>query len=460
MNGILTRSFRALHGSKVSQFSGIPGPDPVLPFGTVGDFLGKRQPWEVCAAYASEYGPMTLIWMGGMPALVLNDPDLICEVLVTNAGEYYKKDPCKALLPIVTENTAFLANGLDWTQARSKEPLKMVEMEAWLPTQVAPLRSEIGRHAAQLAAQPRPVNVGAALQRLSFDAFAVAMCGAVLGDQTYSDFVTMAAVGTRRMQSPLPVPAEPLGPWFRAARRRYYAKYEALVQSASNDGDHGRNDLLAEVLRHKRNLPLDVVRNIIGNQPYGGVFSACSAIATTLFLLHEHPAVTERLDAEVQTLFAQPDWQMADLEACQYLDCVVREALRHWTPVPLYFRNVLPDRAVQLGGVSVPADTTLIITNWALHRSPEHWEDPDRFDPDRWEDGGAEANPFGSGYFFPFGRGDRSCPGQAFALFFIKLALATLSGQMRITFNTNQEYKQTFFFGCMMPRLMGRFTTR
>ena len=42
-----------------------------------------------------------------------------------------------------------------------------------------------------------------------------------------------------------------------------------------------------------------------------------------------------------------------------------------------------------------------------LQRSADHWKNPQKFDPDRWADGGVAANPIGSDYFFPFGRGPR-----------------------------------------------------
>ncbi|MFM8402566.1 MAG: cytochrome P450, partial [Pirellula sp.] len=57
----------------------IPGPEPSLPLGNITDFVGK-QAWEVCCKYAETYGGITKIWLGGSPALVLNDPAAIEEV--------------------------------------------------------------------------------------------------------------------------------------------------------------------------------------------------------------------------------------------------------------------------------------------------------------------------------------------------------------------------------------------
>jgi len=98
MRAILESLFRLFYGSRIQRFAAIPGPTPIFPFGTILEFRGTR-PWDVCAAYEREYGPVTLIWIGSRPVVVLNDPDLIREVLVTKWKDYYKDEPTKAFQP-------------------------------------------------------------------------------------------------------------------------------------------------------------------------------------------------------------------------------------------------------------------------------------------------------------------------------------------------------------------------
>ena len=130
---------------------------------------------------------------------------------------------------------------------------------------------------------------------------------------------------------------------------------------------------------------------------------------------------------------------------------MLREALRYYSPAPLYFRNTAKDRSVALASRTLPANTLLFISNWFLHRDPAHWTDADRFHPARWEGGGAERDPYGSGWFFPFGRGPRTCVGQPFALFAMKLTLAVLVGETRLDLELALPYRQDFFFGVMTP---------
>src|SRR6202035_1480301 len=105
--------------------AGIPGPTPKFPFGTMLDFVGK-QPWDVCTDYAKRYGGLTLIWLVGKPALVLNDPALIGEVLDTNSQAYYKGPPGKALAPVITPDCLFIANGEQWSFMRQHHAIDLM----------------------------------------------------------------------------------------------------------------------------------------------------------------------------------------------------------------------------------------------------------------------------------------------------------------------------------------------
>ena len=83
----------------MNTFAGIPGPPPTFPFGNALAFMGgNKKPWEVCADWGREYGGMTLVWLLGQPAIVLNDPQLIGEVLETNWQAFTKTPPTMRLL--------------------------------------------------------------------------------------------------------------------------------------------------------------------------------------------------------------------------------------------------------------------------------------------------------------------------------------------------------------------------
>lgn len=449
--------FQAIFRRRMRPFADVPGPPPSFPFGNAFRFLRGGWPWEVSCECAETYGPVTLVWFAGQPALLLNDPDLIGQVLESDWQNYYKDAPCKALRPVITAGSLFITNpGNGWRAARDSNPLSQIETTGWLQQQVEPVSRVLLDRLQQWLARPhsRPVDLYDEMQRLAFSGFSQAFWGQQFPEDRFEWFQTLARTGDRRMQSVLPL-LPPWNPWFLRARHRWYTTFTDCVQRARTQPDPAAVDLLNVTLRAGTSLSDTALAEALATNFFGGVFSVSSTINTALYLLARHPEEAERLQAALPAADAI-SWQT--LEDCERLDAVMRETMRFWPAVPIYFRNSSPQHRVRLGHLDLPPNTLLLISNWYLHRKSEHWQDPEVFRPERWINGAAAANPLGSGYFFPFGRGPRTCIGQPFALFFIKLALATILTRTRVDLDATQPYRQSFFFGVMMPKgLVARF---
>ncbi len=453
MNTLPARLFRLIHRRKVAALAGIPGPTPRFPFGNALDFLGKR-PWEVLAGYGRAHGGMALAWIGGKPVVVLNDPDLIARVFRADSVDYYKDAPRQALEPVITRRCLFIANGPDWARRRANHPCAGPAADGWLDGIVPTLRDSVRAGARRLAsADPAPgADLHDGLQRVAFDAFAVAVWGDPLGDEAYAQFVALGKVGDRRMRTPLSL-LPPLCPLFYRDRRRWYGRFDALIERARRDPDPSRRDLLAVTLRHGSPLDHADLRDLLANAFYGGVYSVSSCLTTALYLLARDPDEAARLRADLEHLdLAAPDLDPAALGAAPRLEATVRESLRTLAAVPLMARNVTTARPVELGGHTLPPDTTLVLTNWLINRSPDHWPDPDRFDPGRWLDPAKPAGPIAGPHFFPFGQGNQTCVGMPFAMTYMKVALAVLTKDFRVAIDPDQPYRQAYFFGVMIPR--------
>lgn len=448
------RLFRRFHGRTMAAFAGIPGPSPTFPLGNALDFLKKKsRPWEVVAEYGEAYGGMAVFWLGGTPVVALSDPDLIASVLGEGSAGYYKDAPKQALEPVITPRCLFIANGDDWAYRRSIHPSRGPAADEWLDSTVPALRDAVASGVARLASEHRSgFDLYEGLERVAFDAFAVAAWGEPLGDEAYREFVALGKVGDRRMQSPIQsVP--PLCPMFYADRKRWYGRFEGLIARARKDPDPTRTDLLALSLRKGPEIPHDDFRDLLANVFYGGVYSATSGLATALYLLARNPPEEARLLGALPTLdLDSPTIKPADLEACPTLGATILETLRHTTPVPLMARSVITTRPVKLGGHTLPADTKLFLTSATIHRSTAHWPDPDRFNPARWEPGGTATDPIGSPHFFPFGQGARTCVGMNFAVLYMKVALATILAKFRVEIDPRSTLQPTYFFGVMTPR--------
>jgi cytochrome P450 len=106
---------------------------------------------------------------------------------------------------------------------------------------------------------------------------------------------------------------------------------------------------------------------------------------------------------------------------------VFREALRLYPPVPMMVREAT--RAETFRNRTVPKGAQVVISPWHLHRHTRLWDNPDGFDPGRWQTENGRACQRQA--FIPFSAGARVCPGAGFAMMEGPLLLALLLRRFR-----------------------------
>ena len=140
-----------------------------------------------------------------------------------------------------------------------------------------------------------------------------------------------------------------------------------------------------------------------------------------------NPSVERRLHTEIDEVLAGRPPTYQDAGKLTYTLQVINEVLRMY-PVWILMRRATTD--VHLGGERIPAGSEVIVSPHALHFDPATFENPERFDPDRWSPEKAKDVPRGA--FIPFGAGARQCVGNVFAQTEIALTLATVAARWRL----------------------------
>jgi cytochrome P450 len=118
---------------------------------------------------------------------------------------------------------------------------------------------------------------------------------------------------------------------------------------------------------------------------------------------------------------------LEDLDRLPYLDGVIKETLRLYPPAYILGRTAIEPFGI--GAYFFPAGTTVLMSQWVVHRDKRFFSDPQVFRPERWLDGLAERLPAYA--YFPFGGGPRRCIGQGFALMEAALVTAVLAQRYR-----------------------------
>ena len=455
MPGLLQSLFRLCFGSRMKQFDGIPGPTPSFPLGTLGEFSGKH-PWDVCAEYGGRYGGMTLFWLGGTPTLILNDPALIRDVLITKFDDYYKDYPIKALKPVLKE-TLFNLNPPEWTALRKPHchPLLIEGYDEWLRSQFPVIKKVVDRHQTLMSAENREFRLIDRMQRLFFDLHNSMVCGCDFEDGGFENFYAISVMATTRMKFPPPLLIPPIRPSFHRAMRLHYGAYEKAVRKARTNPDPGANDLLHVFLRQGVEIPDAQIVDFLSEFHAGGNISAAVAVVNTLHLLNSNSQIASELYAQLAQICQRNGISPESMEQVPLLDQVLRESLRMLPPIGVFGRNVRRDKSATLGGHVLPANTAVLMCTAHVQRSPSHWKDPDTFNPGRWTSEVIAANPIGSDYFFPFGRGPRMCAGAEMAMFCMRIILASVLSKAAV--KTSGSFRPVLHCGVVeTPDLMGR----
>jgi cytochrome P450 len=107
---------------------------------------------------------------------------------------------------------------------------------------------------------------------------------------------------------------------------------------------------------------------------------------------------------------------------------VIEESMRLYPPA--YAIGRWCNDGDEIGGYTVPPNSTLTLSPYLTHRHPEFWEEPDKFDPERFT---AERQAERPRYaYLPFGGGPRQCIGNNFAMTEAILLLATIAQRYRL----------------------------
>ncbi|MBG4623345.1 cytochrome P450 [Pseudomonas aeruginosa] len=139
----------------------------------------------------------------------------------------------------------------------------------------------------------------------------------------------------------------------------------------------------------------------------------------SLLLLAQRPELLARLRAELAGVNWTAIRSVADLRDCALLRAVLQECLRLYPPAyGLAPRQVTAD--IEVFGQRLKRGDVTMVSSWITQRDPRWFEAPLEFRPERF----LEPARWPRGAYFPFGLGDRACPGTAMAMIDLAAALA------------------------------------
>jgi cytochrome P450 len=403
--------------------------EPAL-IGSVTAFNGNRL--EFLSRVARECGDIGSFHMGPLPVLLLNSPTFFQGVLVDHADAFDKG---------AFQRNAFgalMGNGLLTSEGAFHLAQRKLMASAFQPKNIAgyaDLMVADTLRAQQAWKDGEVIDLDQEMMRLSMSIGAKALFDADVFDAA-SELGAAVATGFQyvdyRASSmtalPLFVPT-PRNLRFKKALAVIHRGIQAIIDERRSNPTE-RKDLLSTLLRARdegsQGMTDEQLRDETLTLFVGGYETAAKALAWSLYLLASHTEHAAKLRHEVDTVLEGRPPTAADLPRLPYALQIFKEALRLYPPGAAIARQALRD--VEIAGYRIPKRQLVMLMVYTVHRRPDIYPDPERFDPERFTPENEKKLPRFA--FMPFGAGARICIGNYFALLEGQLTLITLAQRM------------------------------
>jgi cytochrome P450 len=343
------------------------------------------------------------------------DPDAVQRVLLDNAGNYVKPDIVRKILRPTIGRGLLSSDGALWRDQRR------IVAANFAPAAIDALVPVFARAAATEGWREGMRDMAAAATATTMRIIADSLFAGdprLITDAAMAHIAAaLAGAGEARLQALLGLPAMPWSLRGRRARRGQAFLRRTLSEVVEDRlPDGGPDDFLGRLIRalNARFGPDEARALAVDNAAtfyLAGHETTANAIAWTLFLLSEQPDLQAKAAAEAAAALAGGEADAELPERLPLLRRILEESMRLYPPVPRFDRQAVA--ADRLGEHDVQPGDIVSIWPWLIHRHRALWDDPDRFDADRFRpEAKAGRHRF---QYLPFGGGPRLCVGARFA---------------------------------------------
>jgi len=238
-----------------------------------------------------------------------------------------------------------------------------------------------------------------------------------------------------------------------ARPRAAYPVLERLIAERRDPARGGGSDLvrrMVEARDRRTGARLDdgEIHDEIVSLAHGSTMTTLRALTWFWYLLALHPSAEARLHAELDDVLGGRAPVAADFARLRYLSRAIDETMRLYPPIPVMLRLAVADDT--LCGRRVPRGAIVAVLPWVLHRHRTLWDEPERFDPDRFLPERSVARHRYA--YLPFSAGPRVCIGESLAGMQTRVIAAILAQGFRFRLAPGQTIEPTGGVVTLRPR--------
>lgn len=402
-------------------------------------------PLEFLTRCQRQCGDVARIRLGWQTIHLLSHPEHIGAVFANREGHYRKRRVEFRALGVLIGRGLLTTDGDLWKgQRKMMQPLFTWQALARYGPDMTSLTAKLVDRWRPLAKAGTAVDVAAGMTDLTLAVVAKTLLGTDFNETTreLKEAIVFGIEYADSFDSLITLP-----PWVPTPRNRRFAQAKGLLDSVvygmidrrRQRLDEG-HDLLSVLVRATDEdtgvgMTNEMLRDQVMTIFLAGHETTAQSLSWLLYLLGQHPEIQEAVRAEVDRVLGGRTPTFDDLANMEFTKQTIQESMRLYPAVWAMGREVV--KTHEVGGFQLDAGTEVFFSQWVMHRHPDWWDEPEKFDPDRFSSARSVGRSLGT--YFPFGGGNRVCIGQTFAMTEMQLIVPMLLQAFRFELVPDQR---------------------
>ncbi len=401
----------------------------------------RRNPPEFLTRIA-KLGDVTEFRLSSQRAFLINHPDLIRDLLVTNHGKFIKGRALQRAKSLLGEGLLTSEKEFHLRQRRMIQP-------AFHRTRINEYAAAMIEYGERMAGEWHDgdvLDVDREMMRLTLNIVGKTLFGANVEEdanevgQAMTTIVSMfnlLLLPFAELLEKLPLPHSKR---YKAAKKTLdEVIYKIIDERRASGADTG--DLLSMLLMGQDEetggaMTDRQVRDECLTLFLAGHETTANALTWTFYLLSQNPETEAKFHREIDEVLGNKSLTPEDYPRLKFTESILAESMRLFPPAWTIGRLATEDH--EFGDFPVPKKSLVLASQFVTHRDRRFWENPNEFQPERWEKLSIKeaGNKF---IYFPFSKGVRSCIGEQFAWMEGVLLLAALGRKWRLRLAPEQK---------------------
>lgn len=407
-----------------------------------GHFRSFRKNPTAFLQNISKLGDVTTFKVGGVQAFLVNHPDLIRDLLVTNHSKFIKGRALQRAKTLLGEGLLTSEKEFHLRQRRMIQP-------AFHRTRIAEYAKAMIEFSDKLSDEWKDGevrDVDREMMRLTLNIVGKTLFSANVEDSAKEVGAAMTTIVSMfnfmllpfaEILEKLPLPQVKK---LKLARKTLDELIYKIIDERRASGED-TGDLLSMLLMAQDEetggaMTNQQVRDECLTLFLAGHETTANALTWTFYLLSQNAEAEAKFHAELDEVLGDKPLTVEDYPRLRYAEQILAESMRLFPPAWTVGR--LATEAHEFNNFKVPAKSLVLASQFVMHRDERFWENAEKFVPERWETLSIKeaGNKF---IYFPFSKGVRNCVGEQFAWMEGVLLLVNLGRRWKLSLMPEQR---------------------